>query len=149
MRKAPTVVLMGLLALSGVACGADSSGTKAVKKKDPAKAVIKKAEPKADSVKSRGVMLPKLVDLGADKCMPCRMMAPILDELKKDYAEKFEVVFIDVWKNAEEGGKFRIRFIPTQIFYDPDGKELYRHEGFYSKEDILRKWKELGHDMTK
>lgn len=88
--------------------------------------------------------LPRLVDLGADKCVPCKMMAPILEELKKEYADKFEVQFIDVWKNPDAGAAYNIRMIPTQIFYDAEGKERKRHTGFMSKEDILAVWKELG-----
>lgn len=92
--------------------------------------------------------LPKLVDLGADKCIPCKKMAPILDELKKEYAGKFDVVFIDVWKSRDEAKKYDINLIPTQIFFNAEGKELFRHEGFFPKEDILAKWKELGVDVT-
>ncbi len=88
--------------------------------------------------------LPKLLDLGAGKCVPCKMMAPILDELKATCAGKLEVVFIDVWENQQAGEQYGIRMIPTQIFFDAEGKELFRHEGFFSKEDILAKWKELG-----
>lgn len=88
--------------------------------------------------------LPKMVDLGADKCIPCKAMAPILEELREEYKGKVDVVFIDVWKNPEPGRKANVRVIPTQIFYDTSGKELFRHEGFYSKKDILAKWKELG-----
>ena len=88
--------------------------------------------------------LPRLLDLGAGKCVPCKMMAPILDELKTTYAGKLEVVFIDVWENKQAGEHYGIRMIPTQIFYDDAGKELFRHEGFFSKDDILAKWKELG-----
>ncbi len=91
--------------------------------------------------------LPKLIDLGAEKCIPCKMMAPILEELKKDYAGKMEVEFIDVWKMPEEAGLYGVRMIPTQIFYGPDGKELFRHSGFIAKEDILAKWLELGYDF--
>ena len=88
--------------------------------------------------------LPKLLDLGATKCIPCKKMAPILEELKKEYAGKMEVEFIDVWQNPDAGAKYGIRLIPTQIFYDATGKELFRHEGFFGREDILGKWKELG-----
>lgn len=88
--------------------------------------------------------LPRLVDLGAGKCIPCKQMKPILAELTRDYAGQFTVVFIDVWENREEGPKYGIRMIPTQIFYGADGRELFRHEGFYSKEAILAKWRELG-----
>lgn len=93
--------------------------------------------------------LPKLLDLGADKCVPCKKMAPILEELKKEYAGKMEVEFIDVWKNEKAAKEYKIRLIPTQIFYRADGKELFRHEGFLGKEDILAKWKELGVNIGK
>ncbi|MBU4200710.1 MAG: thioredoxin family protein [Verrucomicrobia bacterium] len=91
--------------------------------------------------------LPRLVDLGATKCIPCKMMAPILEDLKKTYAGKMDVQFIDVWENPDAGGKYGIKVIPTQIFYDATGKELFRHEGFFGKEDILAKWRELGIEL--
>ncbi len=91
--------------------------------------------------------LPKLLDLGADKCIPCKQMAPILEELRVEYADVFDVVFIDVWKNTAEADKYGIRIIPTQIFYDANGRELFRHTGFYSKEQILAKWRQLGVDV--
>ena len=91
--------------------------------------------------------LPRLVDLGAGKCIPCKMMAPILAELKAEYAGRLRVDVYDVWENRNIGKQFGIRMIPTQIFYVPAGKELWRHEGFMSKEDILAKWKELGVDL--
>ncbi len=104
-------------------------------------AVLAKPQPKK--------ALPRLVDLGAKKCIPCKLMAPILEELKTEYAETFDVEFIAVWENPEAGREYGIRLIPTQIFYDSSGKELFRHEGFFSKEDILAKWKELGVELTK
>jgi len=93
--------------------------------------------------------LPLLIDLGATQCIPCKMMAPILEEIKREYAGSLQVEFIDVWKNPEAGQKYRIRAIPTQIFYDASGKELYRHMGFMSKQDILGAWKELGVEFKK
>ncbi len=91
--------------------------------------------------------LPRLVDLGAGKCIPCKQMAPILEELKKEYAGRMEVVFIDVWKNPDAGKAYGVGMIPTQIFYDASGRELFRHTGFFGKEDILGKWKELGVEL--
>jgi thioredoxin 1 len=88
--------------------------------------------------------LPRLVDLGADKCIPCKMMAPVLKELTKEYQGQMQVEFVDVWKNPDAGKAYKISLIPTQIFFDASGKELFRHEGFFSKADILAKWKELG-----
>lgn len=93
--------------------------------------------------------IPRLLDLGAGKCIPCKKMAPILEELKKEYAGAMEVVFIDVWQNPRVALQYGIEAIPTQIFFDASGRELFRHEGFYSKEEILAKWKELGVSLSK
>jgi len=98
-------------------------------------------------ISQSAVDLPRLVDLGAGKCIPCKMMAPILEELKRDYSGRLQVDVIDVWENPGAGQKYGIRVSPTQIFYDASGKELFRHEGFMSKQDILDKCKELGIDF--
>lgn len=90
------------------------------------------------------IPLPKLLDLGAGKCVPCKMMAPILEEMKETYAGQFDVEFIDVWENEEAGKKYGIRMIPTQIFYNAEGKELFRHEGFFDRADMLAQWNTLG-----
>jgi thioredoxin 1 len=123
-------IFISLCLFTLTACGKDAEA----KKSDPAE--------KAEAVQT----LPKLLDLGAKKCIPCKMMAPILDELTKEYNGVFDVEFIDVWQpeNKEKAQAHGIRSIPTQIFFDAKGKELWRHEGFISKEDILKKWKELG-----
>jgi thioredoxin 1 len=102
----------------------------------------------AAAVPAPTARLPRLVDLGADRCIPCKMMKPILDEFQRDYADRFVTEFIDVWKNPDAGKQYGIRVIPTQIFYDAEGKERFRHEGFYGKEDMLAKWRELGVDLA-
>ena len=93
--------------------------------------------------------LPRLVDLGAKQCIPCKKMAPILDQLTSEYAGVFEVEFIDVWQkeNVEKARAYKVKQIPTQVFLDADGNELWRHVGFLSKEDILKKWEELGYQF--
>jgi len=96
----------------------------------------------------RSAGLPMLVDIGAGTCIPCKMMAPILEELKKEYAGKLVVEFVDVRENADAVGRYKITLIPTQIFFDASGTERFRHEGFMSKEDILAKWKELGVNLA-
>jgi thioredoxin 1 len=88
--------------------------------------------------------LPRIVDVGADKCVPCIMMAPILEELRKEYAGVLVVEFVDVWKNPQAGQQYGVRGIPTQIFYDAIGKELKRHLGFISKQGILDQFQQLG-----
>lgn len=93
--------------------------------------------------------LPRLVDVGADRCPPCIEMAPILEELRREYLESLEVVFVDVWKNPMKAVAYRARMIPTLIFYDASGKEVYRHLGYCSKKDILKKFEELGMPLKK
>jgi thioredoxin 1 len=88
--------------------------------------------------------IPLVVDLGAKKCIPCKMMAPILEELKKEYEGILMVEFIDVWENPGAGEKYGIRGIPTQIFYDASGKEFYRHMGYFSKQQILDTFRKHG-----
>ncbi|MEI6604001.1 MAG: thioredoxin family protein [Verrucomicrobiota bacterium] len=105
------------------------------------------AESKAPASFEAAAKLPKLLDLGANKCIPCKAMTPILDGLKKEYAGKMNVEFIDVWQNEDAGKQYGVEMIPTQIFLDASGKELFRHTGFFGKEDILAKWKELGVDL--
>ena len=77
------------------------------------------------------------------------MMAPVLEELKRDYAGILNVEFVDIWENPNAGQKYGIRAIPTQIFYNASGKELYRHMGFMSKEQILETFKVLGIELKK
>jgi thioredoxin 1 len=91
--------------------------------------------------------LPRLVDLGSDRCQSCKAMEPVLEALTSEYEGRLEVLFIDVWKEPEEAERYGIQLIPTQIFFDSGGRELFRNEGFFSKEDILAKWKDLGFDF--
>lgn len=83
-----------------------------------------------------------LVDLGADSCVPCKMMAPILDKLKDEYKGRAAVIFIDVWKDPAQGKIYGIKTIPTQIIYDKTGKERYRHVGFWPEKD-MKKWLDM------
>ncbi len=91
-----------------------------------------------------GKGMPVLVDIGADTCIPCKLMAPILDELKEELKDKILVQFLNLNKYPGVADEYKISVMPTQIFYDASGKERFRHESFFSKEDILAKWKELG-----
>jgi thioredoxin 1 len=85
-----------------------------------------------------------MIDLGADKCIPCKMMAPILKKMDAQYKGKAAIVFVDVWKNKGQAKRFGIRAIPTQIFFDETGKEVYRHVGFMNEEAIVGQLKKMG-----
>ena len=95
-----------------------------------------------DSVPVVGMVT--MIDLGAKKCIPCKMMAPILEEMEQRYRDRAAIVFIDVWENSEQAKRFRIRSIPTQIFFDENGREIYRHVGFMGEEDIIKQMKKMG-----
>lgn len=80
-----------------------------------------------------------MVDLGAKYCVPCKMMAPILAELKKEYQGRAAVIFIDIREQKGKAKEFNVSTIPTQIFYDKAGQEVWRHKGFLDKESIKEK----------
>jgi thioredoxin 1 len=89
-----------------------------------------------------------MVDLGAHKCIPCKMMAPILTKLTKEYAGKAAIIFIDVWEDNSQGSKFGIKSIPTQIFFDREGKEVYRHQGFMAEDAIVAQLDKMGAKLS-
>lgn len=85
-----------------------------------------------------------MVDIGAHSCVPCKMMTPIIEALSKEYEGRAAIAFIDVWQHREQADRYGIRAIPTQIFYDAQGREQYRHVGFLDRESIVEKLTELG-----
>ncbi len=87
---------------------------------------------------------PVLVDFGANSCMPCRQIRPILQEIKQEYTGKATVLVIDVYKYKELAGEYRIQVIPTLIFFDKSGKEVFRHMGAWDKASMVGKLKEAG-----
>ena len=93
--------------------------------------------------------LPRLVDVGAGTCIPCKMMMPVLAELKAEYAGRLKVEYYDIRDDPNAVTRYNISVIPTQIFFDAKGNELYRHMAFFAKEDIVAKWKELGVDLLR
>lgn len=113
--------------------------------KQPAKKPDTKPVPAAKPAKSKG--LPKLVDIGGENCIPCKMMLPVLDGLKTDYKGKLEVVVISKDKDPGALKRYRTSTIPTQVLYDADGKEIARHFGFWAKDEILAAFEKHGIDL--
>jgi thioredoxin 1 len=135
MKRSGQLAVMGLVAAAVVILAASRGDREPVARRGEAA-----ASPAA-------VAVPRLVDLGAGKCIPCKAMAPILDQLRADYVGRLEVTFIDVWQFPDQAAPYRINMIPTQIFYGADGRELARHQGFMSREEILAQWKALGVEL--
>ena len=104
----------------------------------------------ADSVKMapvKALPLPKLIDLGSKSCIPCKKMAPILEEMKAKYKDKAEVIFIDTKEDRDSALKYKITLIPTQIFFDTTGAEVYRHIGFFPADSIMSHLKAMGVEL--
>ncbi|RJP83140.1 MAG: thioredoxin [Desulfobacteraceae bacterium] len=125
--------LIILLALFGMVRSQFFSG--------PAESAASPAQPETTSSTPGRVTM---IDLGATSCIPCKMMAPILEELKKEYAGKADIIFIDVWKDPAPAKKYGIRAIPTQIFFDSEGREFFRHTGFMDKKQIIEVLSRMG-----
>ncbi|MCK4807972.1 MAG: thioredoxin family protein [Candidatus Aegiribacteria sp.] len=92
--------------------------------------------------------LPRLLDLGSHNCTPCQMMVPELEALSAEYAGVVNVEFIDVNVNPDAARSYDIRLIPTQIIFDADGNELFRHKGYMSREDMAAKLIEFGYNSS-
>lgn len=87
---------------------------------------------------------PTVLDLGASSCIPCKMMKPIFAELEEEYKGKANILLLEISDYKDVANKYNVRVIPTQIFFDKNGNQYWRHEGFLSKEDIIKKLNESG-----
>jgi len=97
-----------------------------------------------DLKKALTIGKPVLVDFGANSCVPCRQLRPIFKEINKEYSEKASVLVIDVYKYQGLARQYKIQLIPTLVFFDPKGKEVFRHVGVLDKDKIVAKLKEIG-----
>ena len=88
--------------------------------------------------------LPTLAEFGRGICVPCKAMKPILEELAVEYEGKLNVVIVEVDDHMDQVRQYRIMTIPTQIFFDSNGKEIKRHMGFWPKEEIIAQLKKMG-----
>lgn len=94
-----------------------------------------------------GQGLPRFVDLGTTSCAPCKVMLGVMAELEQKYPGEMVIEFVNVGEQREEARRYGVRIIPTQIFYAPDGRELYRHTGVFRADEVVAKWAELGYPM--
>ena len=78
------------------------------------------------------------VELGSVNCIPCKQMKPVMAEIEKTYGDKIQVVFHDVNVERQWSSTYKIKLIPTQVFLDKNGKEFFRHEGFYPASEIKK-----------
>ncbi len=93
--------------------------------------------PKKEEVKKTKVTF---VELGSVNCIPCKQMQPVMKAVEKKFGNQVKVVFYDVWKADQKkyAEQYKIKLIPTQVFLDENGKEFFRHEGFYPEAEIVK-----------
>ena len=133
MRTTAGIALAAVVVLvMGVACSNKAENEHA--KKD------------SPSVRKDVAPLVTFVEIGSVRCIPCKKMQPIMREIEQEYAGKVKVVFYDVWTpdGKPYGEKFGIRVIPTQVFLDKDGKEYFRHEGYFPKDELVKVLQQKG-----
>lgn len=116
---------------------------------EPARAEITATAAAPSAVNASARKLPKLVDLGTTTCAPCKAMLGVMSELEQSYADQLAVEFINVQQQGDAAAQYGVRVIPTQVFLDQDGREVFRHTGFYSTEAIVKKWQELGYPLER
>jgi thioredoxin 1 len=90
------------------------------------------------------------VELGSLWCTPCKLMQPVMRSLENRYGEQLKVIFYNVSTSKERiyATQYGIRLIPTQVFLDDNGREFFRHEGFFSEAEIDKLLKQRGLKQT-
>ncbi len=141
LNKRSCVVLLLIFALvAGCTDGkGESSNQKQINKNQNLKKETAE-ENKEEKKETKSDIKVTFVELGSVNCIPCRMMQPIMEEIEKEYKDQVKVVFHDVWtkEGAPYARKYKIRVIPTQVFLDKEGKEYFRHEGFFPKDELVK-----------
>jgi thioredoxin 1 len=127
LRSISLILFVGLLSLS---CNAANA----------------RADEKKQGATEEKTYLVTFVELGSVRCIPCKMMQPIMKDIEKDYAGQVKVVFHDVWTPEGEpfAASYKIRVIPTQVFLDKEGEEYFRHEGFFPKDELVKVLQQKG-----
>jgi thiol-disulfide isomerase/thioredoxin len=85
-----------------------------------------------------------MVEFGATGCGPCDMMQPVLDNLRKKYQDRINILFVHVGEEQILGARYGITSIPVQAFFDHSGKEVFRHTGFFAQVEVEKKLAEMG-----
>jgi thioredoxin 1 len=131
-RWVPAVLLLAMTVFAAPNCSSDDHDKNG---QDKTRTAVPAAKKKVT-----------FVELGSVKCIPCKMMQPIMKDIETEYGDQVHVVFHDVWTAEGQpfARKYGIRAIPTQVFLDADGNEFFRHEGYFPKAEIVNVLKTRG-----
>ena len=127
MKSLLITVVIALLIIPGIACGMSAS---------------EDHEEFLENLPVDGMVT--MIDLGKKTCTQCKMMAPILDKLEKKYEGKAAIVFINLLDDPEQQYRFKLKALPTQIFFNPEGEEVFRHVGFMAEKAIVEQLEKMG-----
>ncbi|MBU4487410.1 MAG: thioredoxin family protein [Candidatus Delongbacteria bacterium] len=152
MRKINYLIILFIFILSISACADNPKEQtptvkETVKAEKPVETVLEKPVEEVDAIaKKQENFKVTFVELGSVNCIPCKQMQPIMKAIVEEYPTQVKVEFIDVWtqKGKVNSEKYKIRVIPTQVFLDSIGKEYFRHEGFFPKEELVKILKQKG-----
>ena len=86
------------------------------------------------------------IELGSVRCIPCIKMQPVIKSIENKYGNQVNVVFHDVWtpEGKEAAKQYTFNVIPTQLFFDENGKEYFRHEGFFPEDELVKVLQQKG-----
>ena len=130
---------------SAVAVAPDSSQARPEPEPRPEAVPAPKPQPEPEpEPPPKPEALPRMWDYGSEKCIPCKEMEKILTPMIDEYAGRVDIRIINVYEEKQTAAEARIQIIPTQVFYDPDGNELFRHVGAYPRDSIVAKFREFG-----
>lgn len=154
MKNGAKIAIVALLAVAVAATFALRGGKRAEYVAPPEPQVA--AAPAAQAAPGAGIQqavpevqggtkqAPRFLELGSMRCQACLEMAKVLDALRASQGERLQVDFIDVFEQPEAADRHQIALIPTQIFFDAAGKEIFRHTGYFSHDNVLAKFRDLG-----
>lgn len=128
-------------AVAGAAAATDTQKLEPARKVEPEP---HKPEPEPEKAAEKPGTLPRMWDYGSDNCLPCQEMSRILEPMMQEYAGKVDIRIVNVYQQRELTMQARIQVIPTQIFYDAEGKELFRHIGVYPRDSIIARFRQFG-----
>ena len=86
------------------------------------------------------------IELGSVRCIPCQKMQPVIKSVEEKYGDQVKVIFYDVWTpgGKEDAKQFDFDAIPTQLFLDENGREYFRHVGFFPEDELVKILKQKG-----
>ncbi len=137
--KQISIILFLITAFTFAGCGQNSNQDKQEKQKTAQKT-------QSAQKQEEGNYKVTFIELGSVRCIPCQKMQPIMKSVEEKYPNQVKVIFYDIWTSEGRpyANKYNVKVIPTQVFLDENGKEYFRHEGFFPEKELVEVLKKNG-----